>query len=178
MEIATKQSRDQARFSPESWSVFWDPRQKPSHTDEFRRYQIQPNLQKIGMRDVVRLQQLEEQLIEHTSVEDSVRLNVESLATLYSIKDVVAVECFLRAHRFLVGLLFSAFPRINRVFGTGVGKELDLLEDPDDNSSSLIVHIITNNPNAYQTLESFDEEWWLDHVGKSAGLLNFAIRPE
>jgi hypothetical protein len=100
------------------------------------------------------------------------------LAGLYAVPNTTAVHTFLVHRRTLRELLFDAYPRIKKIFGERVNAELRLIEDMEDNLERLRVSIVTNRGDARQALERFDEEWWLDHVQFSEGLLNFTLRRE
>jgi hypothetical protein len=77
----------------------------------------------------------------------------------------------------LFDLLFAALPKVKEVWGADARTELELLYDPEDDSSSLVVHVLSNHPNTYAALDHFDEHWWLNHIGASEGLLNFSVEP-
>jgi len=100
------------------------------------------------------------------------------LAGLYEVPNGRAVRRFLVRRRPLRGLLFDAYPRIMKIFGERVNTELKLIEDMDDNLERLRVSIVSNRDDARQALERFDEEWWLDHVQRAEGLLDFVLRRE
>lgn len=101
------------------------------------------------------------------------------LSGLYSIPHTSPVQNFLVHRRAVRELLFSAFPHIKKIFGEATKAELRLIQGMDNNDSErLRVTIISDRENARQGLEQFDEEWWLDHVQNSDGLLNFVLRRE
>jgi hypothetical protein len=102
----------------------------------------------------------------------------EVLASLYTIPNAAGVNKFLRHHRPLRGLLFDALPKIKSQFGNTVRPELLLIEDMEDDLQRLRVTITSNRGDASQALERFDEDWWLDHIQFSQGLLNFTLRTE
>jgi hypothetical protein len=93
----------------------------------------------------------------------------------YSVRSPIAVENFLSQHTNLLPLLFSAFPRINSAWGAESRPTLSVVEDPEGGFPMLIVRIATREPNAYEALDRFDEEWWLDHISEADGLLNFSL---
>lgn len=99
-----------------------------------------------------------------------------TLAAFYSVESPIAVERFLREHTQLVGLLFSAFPRIKWSWGAEIKPELTLLEDQEGGFPMLMVRLASNRTDAYEALERFDDEWWLDHIRDAEGLLNFSLR--
>jgi hypothetical protein len=98
------------------------------------------------------------------------------LTSFYSIRTPIAVEQFLREHKFLLSLLFAAFPRIN--FALTCEPELSLVDDPEGGITILLVRLRSARPDAYEALSRFDNEWWLDHIRDAHGLLNFVLRPQ
>lgn len=116
------------------------------------------------------------------SVEEGVRVIAEkglrsfdTLAAFYSVESPIAIENFLQEHTQLVGLLFSAFPRIKSTWGAEIKPEITLLEDQEDGYPVLMVRLISNRADAYEALDRFDDEWWLDHIRDAEGLLNFSL---
>jgi hypothetical protein len=99
------------------------------------------------------------------------------LSGFYTVRNPTAVQEFLVARRPLFDLLFAALPKVKEVWGTDARTELELLYDPEDDSSSLVVHVLSNHPNTYAALDHFDEQWWLSRIGESEGLLNFSVEP-
>lgn len=95
-----------------------------------------------------------------------------TLTSFYSVTTPMAVESFLQEHKQLPKLLFSAFPRIKSVWGAHANPELTVVDDPEGGFPMLTVRL---NSNAYEALDRFDEEWWLDHIGEAEGLLNFTL---
>jgi hypothetical protein len=100
----------------------------------------------------------------------------EILSIFYSVRDSVPVKHFLSVHPALKKLLFAAFPRIKEIWGLDAKTELQVFSDPEDDSESLVVYILSERQDAYQLLDRFDEEWWLSQAGSSDGLLTFAVR--
>jgi hypothetical protein len=98
-----------------------------------------------------------------------------TLAAFYSVESPIAVEKFLQNHTQLVALLFSAFPRLKSTWGAEIKPELTLLEDPEGGYPVLMVRLISNRADAYEALDRFDDEWWLDHIRDAEGLLNFSL---
>jgi hypothetical protein len=62
-----------------------------------------------------------------------------TLAAFYSVERPIAVERFLSEHTQLVGLLFSAFPRIKSNWGAEIKPEVTLLEDQEGGFQVLMV---------------------------------------
>ena len=100
----------------------------------------------------------------------------DMLASFYSVPTPIAVTNFLNEHKQLPKLLFSAFPRIKSAWGIQAKPELDVVNDPEGGVSIMTVRLNSELPNAYQALDRFDEEWWLDHIAEAEGLLNFTLR--
>jgi hypothetical protein len=100
----------------------------------------------------------------------------DTLIAFYSVSSPSAVENFLNSHHQLVALLFSAFPRIKMTWGAEVKPELTLVDDQEGGYPVLMVRLSSNMAGAYEALDRFDDEWWLDHIGEAEGLLNFSLR--
>jgi hypothetical protein len=102
--------------------------------------------------------------------------SLDALSSLYTVPVRSTVESFLMHRRKLRTLLFAAYPRLVRIF-PDAKLELRLIEDMEDNLGRLRVSIAAQNRNnARQALDLFEEEWWLDHVQDSGGLLDFTLR--
>ena len=100
----------------------------------------------------------------------------EILSGFYNISNLMAVQEFLQHNPALVKLLFEALPKVKEAWGPETSSTLEVLEDPEDESLSLVVRISSKNPEPYEALDSFDEQWWLGKVALSDGLLNFSIQ--
>jgi hypothetical protein len=103
--------------------------------------------------------------------------NFSVLSEFYSVRNPSAVRHFLVGRRPLFDLLFAALPKVKETWGRDAKSELELLHDPEDDSDSLVVHVLSNHPDAYAALDRFDEQWWLGHISASEGLLNFSVEP-
>jgi len=99
------------------------------------------------------------------------------LSGFYTIRNPIAVHEFLLNRKPVFDLLFAALPKVKEAWGGEAKTELELLQDPEDESASLVVHVLSNHPNTYAALDQFDEQWWLNHIGESEGLLNFSVEP-
>jgi len=115
-----------------------------------------------------------QQLTPPDAVETGLR-SFPTLAAFYSVPRPIAIESFLQKNQQLVGLLFSAFPKIRANWGTEIKPELNIVDDPDGGFPILMVRLTSNMPDAYEALDRFDEEWWLDHIKDAEGLLNFSL---
>ena len=109
---------------------------------------------------------------------DRLTVTLDTLMNLYSVRDPVTVQRFLSLHRPLLELLFAAFPRIHAIFGGGVETDLRLVEDPDDESETLVAYVVSERADAYEALREFDENWWLDHIMLAEGFMNFTLGTE
>jgi len=116
---------------------------------------------------------------EQITQQDAKRSNAKFaiLSGFYTVRNPIAVQEFLLDRRPLFDLLFAALPKVKETWGGDAKTELELLQDPEDESSSLVVHVLSNHPNTYAALDHFDEQWWLNHIGESEGLLNFSVEP-
>jgi hypothetical protein len=103
---------------------------------------------------------------------------VDVLSNLYTVPVRSTVEAFLVHRRPLRTLLFDAYPRLIKIFGSDAKLELRLIEDMEDDVCRIRVSIRSGRDDARPKLERFDEEWWLDHIQNSDGLLNFVLRRE
>jgi hypothetical protein len=113
-----------------------------------------------------------------TSNVEQVNGSIDVLSSLYTIPVRSDIAAFLVRRRPLRTLLFDAYPKLVNIFGSGTKFELRVIEDMEEDSARLRVSINSRRDNARQALEQFDEEWWLDHVQHSEGLLNFVLRRE
>jgi hypothetical protein len=95
---------------------------------------------------------------------------------LYSVQEPEKVQSFLEANKFLVPLLLTAYVHIQEHFP---GSVVRLEMDAEDNSQ-LIASIITNRSpdEAFQQLEQFDEQWWLDALDKAEMKLTISLEFE
>jgi hypothetical protein len=100
------------------------------------------------------------------------------LSSFYSIGNPATVQRFLTEHRNLRSILFRALPKIVDNFGRNVKAELRLIDDMEDDLQRVRVSILSDNQDAREALERFDEAWWLDNVQSTEGLLDFALRRE
>jgi len=102
----------------------------------------------------------------------------EVLASVYSIPDESGTRSFLTHHRDIASLLFGALPNIKTYFGESARAEVRLIEDMEDNLKRLRVTVTSKSKDASDALDKFDEEWWLDNIQFSKGLLSFSLKAE
>jgi|tagenome__1003787_1003787.scaffolds.fasta_scaffold20988621_8 hypothetical protein len=86
------------------------------------------------------------------------------LSDLYTFANYSEVRRFLLRDAEARALLFDAFPRMTRVFGTGAQLTLEVLQDPDDEQDMLTVLVRTglDPSDALARLRTFDLQWWRD----------------
>ncbi len=99
--------------------------------------------------------------------------HLELLEYLYHTDDFKTLFVFLDHHPFLVPILIEAFFQIERFFPSFVGF-LEVHTDPDDSMDrQIMLSIMTSlsSEDALATLDQFDEQWWLDALGKAQGKL-------
>ena len=95
---------------------------------------------------------------------------------LYHIQEPEKVQNFLEENKFLVPLLLTAYTHIQEHFpGSAVRLKMD-----EEDQSQLIASIITNRSpdDAFQRLEQFDEQWWLDALDKAEMKLTISVEFE
>lgn len=100
------------------------------------------------------------------------------LSAFYYIQRPIEVGKFIAQNPEVTKFLFAALPQIKEAWGSDVKSEIDLLEDSEDDSKSLVVRIVSSLPDPYAALDRFDEHWWLANIGRSDGLLNFSVEPK
>jgi hypothetical protein len=98
---------------------------------------------------------------------------IEWLERLYTFRERAEVLAFLERHPFLVSLLLEAYGEIGNYFSDSP-IFLEVVTDPEAfDDHQLAVSIATNlDPDeAIDTLEQFDENWWLDALDQAQGKL-------
>ena len=103
---------------------------------------------------------------------------VKNIGQFYDMADPPAVERFLRDHPAVVELLIEACRHLDLAFGPAPEMRLELVWDPEDGGEpELFAYVRTTLEveEALARLHKFDEEWFLDHVHKVAGQLEFSI---
>ncbi len=95
---------------------------------------------------------------------------------LYDLVNPGSASDFVRQRGYLVDLLLEAYARLWLCFGDWPVVELELEGDPEVlRRRYLAARILTSlSPEeAVARLERFDEEWWLDHIGRAGRDLVF-----
>jgi predicted HTH domain antitoxin len=101
----------------------------------------------------------------------------EELEERYVFRDP-QVGPFLQAYPHLAGFLLEAFPYLQKHFGTNPRVELEVIRDPEIGpTGELIAYILTalSVDEAQARLDRLDDEWLLDELNRTDGLLNFSL---
>lgn len=120
---------------------------------------------------------LEKDLIWRESGASIVRFwdrEVQMLEQLYVFRKRMEVLRFLDVHLFLVPLLLEAYAKIGNYFEPYHPVFLEVISDPEaTNDRQLFAFIGTHlSPDeALDSLEYFDDEWWLDTLDEARGKL-------
>lgn len=128
-------------------------------------------------RSVALSEPLEKELIWRQSGASIFRFwdrEVQMLEELYVFRRRMEVLRFLDVHPFLVPLLLEAYAKIGRYFEPYHEVFLEVISDPEaTNDRQLFAFIGTRLPpdEALDSLEPFDEEWWLDTLDEARGKL-------
>lgn len=116
-----------------------------------------------------------------------VRLTASSLAIealpiqgIATSSDSVSVQLLTPEYSALVQLLSEVNRRLPEYFEPGAFLTTERLYDPDSTSAPLfvVVHTRMEPAAALAALERFDQEWWLDQAGMTAGLIEVSIAYE
>lgn len=108
------------------------------------------------------------------------RLTGEQLQTLGSIYDFEGDEeviDFISNHPFLYDLLMEAIPVFQTCFSPDIRIDLVLRTDPEEDFQELFGYIHNPGPvdETKSRLERFDDEWFLENLGRTQGRLNFNL---
>lgn len=106
-------------------------------------------------------------------------LDFALLASLYTSDDADKVRAWLSAYPDAVEALIDAYPVINNIFGEHLLRvELEVVKDRDANGSPELFACIHTDQDAHEALQSldrFDDEWFLEHSEVADGKLNFNL---
>jgi hypothetical protein len=108
------------------------------------------------------------------SVIRTLEFKIQLLDELYIFRRSMEVMSFIEDHPLLVPLLEEAYINIVRYFGPYPHVFLEVISDPEaTNDRQLFAFIGTHlSPDqALNSLERFDEEWWLDVLDQAQGKL-------
>ena len=99
--------------------------------------------------------------------------------TFYDVENPAEVDKFVAQNDFLSGLLRAAPAEIGSRFGPATSLRLEFVVDPEDDPPSgylsLGIRTVLDDDHAYEQLDRLDEEWWIDAIRDSQGLLTIDI---
>ncbi|HID61453.1 MAG TPA: hypothetical protein EYP49_01715 [Anaerolineae bacterium] len=101
------------------------------------------------------------------------RAVLQLLERLYTFRRRVEVLGFLEKYPFLAPLLLEAYDRI-RIYFPDSPLFLEVVTEPeanDDYQLVVSVAIVLDPDEALESLEQFDEDWWLDALDRAQGML-------
>jgi hypothetical protein len=118
---------------------------------------------------------LDLQMAEHNKEFD---LAINTLRRMYMFSDDDEVTAFLKLNRTVAPLLIEAFSHMSGAFtGTAI-----LLELMNEEESSQTINALAlwagKREEARAALRKFDQEWWLDNIGKANGRIVFDYQIE
>ena len=87
------------------------------------------------------------------------------------------VTAFLRANRTAAPLLIEAFPHMSRAFAD-TPILLDLMSEEESQTINALALWWGKRDEARAALRKFDDEWWLDNIGKANGRIVFDYQIE
>jgi hypothetical protein len=113
-------------------------------------------------------------LVEETSIILKREKDIEYLSQIYDFSDPHEIKGFLLRNHFLIDLVLEANEKISEFFGTDIKKALEITTDPDENFEELFIVIKSNYSaeKARTLLNSLMDEWFLDVIDRTRGLLN------
>lgn len=104
---------------------------------------------------------------------------LQQLAKRYYLINSRSVCDYLKAHDFLIPILFELRKKIDQYFSSDTLSNLELFTDPeDDNSASKLFALILtslSSDDASTRLEQLDEEWWLDQPREVRRVLSIDV---
>ncbi len=103
---------------------------------------------------------------------------IEAVLKLVPAQAPQRIAAFLLRRPELVPILIDSAVKIREYWGVDTRYEMRLVtdpEEPDEDALSLVVDILSSDPDAYAILDRFDEEWWLERLPQTQGRLNFLV---
>lgn len=110
----------------------------------------------------------------HRSID---KQKLKQIANIYKIYEPDQVYPFLTRNGFLGDVLLEALPQLQRNFGPDMHVDLVLRSDPEEPYQELFGYVHTQGSieDAHDNLDMFDDEWFLDNLQRTRGLLNFNL---
>jgi len=130
-----------------------------SFADPSRHY----NLQQMGLFKAMSWRLTEEQF--------------QALGSFYDFEGDEEVIDFISNYPFLYELLMDAIPVFQKCFSPDMRIDLVLRTDPEEDFQELFGYIHQPGPidETQSSLERFDDEWFLENLGRAQGKLNFNL---
>ncbi len=102
---------------------------------------------------------------------------VDRIVAIYTMRDILGIRTYIRAHQTLADMLIEAYDQIARFFGPVPQIVLSIDGDPAGEDSELFGSILTplDVPEALNNLNEFDQSWFLDQISRTEGKLNFNV---
>lgn len=103
---------------------------------------------------------------------------IDAISRTYEAEDWAATRDFLSAHPDIISLLSEARPYLSQIFGDDVPVRLNLASEHDgEEGCSLFADIyVSDDPAvAFEKLNRYDDDWWLDASSRSKGYLHFSV---
>lgn len=107
----------------------------------------------------------------------SAKNDLEDLERLYSFREPIQVRTFLSEHAFLLPLLDAAHDITMRYFAP-LSLSVEVIADPDsaDDQQLVLFVVLQDTPaKAFEKLQRFDDEWWLDAMDEAKGRLCISL---
>ncbi len=101
-----------------------------------------------------------------------------ALQKAFEAEDWNGVQSFIQARPQLATLLLEAKSLIQKIFGPDVLVRLNVVPDYEDNAEFLLFADIQTHDSAlvaFDKMNLFESEWWLDAAPKAEGLLHFSV---
>jgi len=108
------------------------------------------------------------------SIIHTLDFKIQLLEGLYIFRQPAEVRRFIEERQFLISLLEEAYTKIEKYFGPYPQVFLEVISDPeatDDRQLFAFIGTHLSPDKALDTLERFDEEWWLDVLDQAQGKL-------
>ncbi len=100
------------------------------------------------------------------------------LATTFELRNEAQILDFVEEHASLAGLLSEAQAKIAEVFGPETRVALELVTDMDSPNEVELFALIGADMSVEEArarMNRLDEDWWLDAVTRTDGLMNIDV---
>lgn len=106
---------------------------------------------------------------EAPSIFDMFEIQLQDIASVYSLRNAENVIIFLKKHLFLTSLLIEAKSYIDKYFSNSA-TFLDVETDPEEPNGQQLVALVETDASpeeAYRKLKQFNEDWWLKVIASA-----------